>query len=111
MSFRAALLAARRRACLRDCVCWVLLASTVTACTGSSGRAGVDSASALPAAPLGGGMGVGAGAAPKVSPAKPAQPKVIVCVWDGLRPDSISAEVTPNLARLRDREGVNFSDH
>ena len=36
---------------------------------------------------------------------------MIVCVWDGLRPDSISAQVTPNLARLRDQEGVNFSDH
>jgi arylsulfatase A-like enzyme len=36
---------------------------------------------------------------------------VIVCVWDGLRPDSISEPVTPHLARLRDHEGVNFSDH
>ena len=36
---------------------------------------------------------------------------MIVCVWDGLRPDSISEQVTPHLARLRDREGVNFSDH
>lgn len=36
---------------------------------------------------------------------------MIVCVWDGLRPDSISQQVTPNLARLRDHEGVNFSDH
>jgi len=42
---------------------------------------------------------------------KPAKPRVIVCVWDGLRPDSISEQVTPNLARLRDRQGVNFSDH
>jgi len=38
-------------------------------------------------------------------------PKVIVFVWDGLRPDSVNADVTPNLAKLRDREGVNFSDH
>ena len=42
---------------------------------------------------------------------KPAKPRVIVCVWDGLRPDSISEHVTPNLARLRDRQGVNFNDH
>jgi len=34
-----------------------------------------------------------------------------VCVWDGLRPDSISPAVTPNLARIRDQLGVNFSDH
>ncbi len=46
------------------------------------------------------------------SAAAPAhEPKVIVFVWDGLRPDSVSVEVTPNLARLRDREGVNFNDH
>ena len=32
-------------------------------------------------------------------------------VWDGLRPDSISVQDTPNLARLRDRDGVNFSEH
>ena len=36
---------------------------------------------------------------------------MIVCVWDGLRPDSISEQVTPNLARLRDQQGVNFTDH
>lgn len=49
-------------------------------------------------------------ALPEAKP-KPAKPKVIICVWDGLRPDSISEQVTPNLARLRDRDGVNFSDH
>jgi len=45
--------------------------------------------------------------------AKPAtkRPRVIVFVWDGLRPDSVTPETTPNLARLRDSEGVNFSDH
>ncbi len=36
---------------------------------------------------------------------------MIICVWDGLRPDSINQQVTPNLARLRDQEGVNFTDH
>jgi arylsulfatase A-like enzyme len=41
----------------------------------------------------------------------PAKPRVIICVWDGLRPDSISAQVTPNLAKLRDGEGTNFTDH
>src|SRR6478735_6259235 len=39
------------------------------------------------------------------------KPKVIVCVWDGLRPDSITEQATPNLARLRDHDSVNFTDH
>jgi predicted AlkP superfamily pyrophosphatase or phosphodiesterase len=46
-------------------------------------------------------------AAQDVHPAK----KVIIFVWDGLRPDSVTPEVTPNLARLREQSGVNFSDH
>jgi predicted AlkP superfamily pyrophosphatase or phosphodiesterase len=49
-------------------------------------------------------------AAPKAAP-KPPTPRVIVFVWDGLRPDSIDEQVTPNLARLRDREGTNFTAH
>jgi arylsulfatase A-like enzyme len=36
--------------------------------------------------------------------------RVIVMVWDGLRPTSVNERDTPNLARLR-REGVDFSDH
>ncbi len=44
------------------------------------------------------------------APAKARRPKVIVFVWDGLRPDSVTAETTPNLARMRDQEGVNFTD-
>jgi arylsulfatase A-like enzyme len=35
---------------------------------------------------------------------------VIVFVWDGLRPDSVSVDATPNLAALRDSNGVNFTD-
>jgi predicted AlkP superfamily pyrophosphatase or phosphodiesterase len=31
-------------------------------------------------------------------------------VWDGLRPDAITPELTPRLARLRDRDGVDFRD-
>src|SRR5450432_3666707 len=42
---------------------------------------------------------------------KATKPKVIVFVWDGLRPDSITQQNTPNLARLRDQDGVNFSNH
>ena len=43
--------------------------------------------------------------------ARARKPKIIVFVWDGLRPDSVSAQNTPHLAALRDREGVNFQDH
>ncbi|MET0790808.1 MAG: alkaline phosphatase family protein [Polyangiaceae bacterium] len=53
-------------------------------------------------------------AMPSAMPAAPAAARrahVIVFVWDGLRPDSVSESITPNLARLRDREGVNFSNH
>lgn len=35
---------------------------------------------------------------------------VLLIVWDGLRPDVINEEDTPNLAGLRAR-GVNFTDH
>ena len=38
------------------------------------------------------------------------RPKVIIMVWDGLRPDSITQEDTPNLFALR-RAGVNFVDN
>ncbi len=36
--------------------------------------------------------------------------RVIVFVWDGLRPDAITRADTPNLYALRE-EGVDFSDH
>ena len=36
--------------------------------------------------------------------------RVVLVVWDGLRPDSISDEVTPTLAKLA-REGVFFARH
>ena len=32
-------------------------------------------------------------------------------VWDGLRPDSVDPQVTPNLARIRDQLGTNFRNH
>ncbi len=49
---------------------------------------------------------------PAPTPAPPAiQPvRTIVMVWDGLRPDSVSASVTPNLYALR-QSGVNFTDN
>jgi len=37
--------------------------------------------------------------------------RVIVFVWDGLRPDSVTVQNTPNLAKLRDQQGVNFTDN
>jgi arylsulfatase A-like enzyme len=43
-------------------------------------------------------------------PPPPGSTRVIIFVWDGLRPDSVSAEDTPNLIRLRD-EGVVFEAH
>src|SRR6478736_4012143 len=73
------------------------------ACAGGGGEAASPVAAKAPAPTL-------AAAVPAAKPKAP-KPKVIVCVWDGLRPDSISDLVTPNLARLRDHEGVNFSDH
>jgi arylsulfatase A-like enzyme len=48
-------------------------------------------------------------AAPSCAPGTPKH-RVIVMVWDGLRPTSVNERDTPNLARLR-REGVEFSDH
>lgn len=36
--------------------------------------------------------------------------RVVVVVWDGMRPDFISAETTPNLSRLA-AEGVTFAHH
>jgi arylsulfatase A-like enzyme len=36
---------------------------------------------------------------------------VIIMVWDGLRPDSVDPAVTPMLAELRDRKGVDFQNH
>lgn len=46
--------------------------------------------------------------APRHAP--PARHRVIVFVWDGLRPDSISAEDTPHLAALAQR-GTVFTDN
>src|SRR5271154_1329575 len=39
----------------------------------------------------------------------PEETRVILFVWDGLRPDSVNADDTPNLVRLRD-VGVLFDD-
>ena len=36
--------------------------------------------------------------------------RTIIMVWDGLRPDSVSADVTPRLSALR-QSGTNFSDN
>ncbi|HTU63731.1 MAG TPA: alkaline phosphatase family protein, partial [Polyangiales bacterium] len=49
--------------------------------------------------------------AARTEPAPATHPRVIVMVWDGLRPDSITKEVTPRLAQLRDQLGVDFREH
>ena len=51
-------------------------------------------------------------AAPIEPPAVPPPPdrSVLLLVWDGLRPDAVTAADTPNLARLRDG-GVDFTDN
>ena len=50
--------------------------------------------------------------APSPTASKPAtnERRVVLVVWDGLRPDSISDETTPTLAKLA-REGVFFARH
>ena len=49
-------------------------------------------------------------ASPVTSPAAnaPKTERVVIVVWDGLRPDSVTDEATPTLARLA-REGVTFT--
>jgi arylsulfatase A-like enzyme len=57
-------------------------------------------------------VGLGCGSKPKGAegtPPGPAQTRVIIFVWDGLRPDSVTSDDTPNLVRLAD-EGVLFDD-
>jgi arylsulfatase A-like enzyme len=44
------------------------------------------------------------------SAARQGDAHVLLIVWDGLRPDMINADDTPNLANLRAR-GVDFQDH
>jgi arylsulfatase A-like enzyme len=44
------------------------------------------------------------------SPQKAQANKVVMFVWDGLRPDAITAADTPHLHRLK-KEGVEFADH
>ena len=40
----------------------------------------------------------------------PDERKIIIFVWDGLRPDSVTAKDTPNLYAMREA-GVNFTDN
>jgi len=50
--------------------------------------------------------------APQATAATPdTKRRVIMFVWDGLRPDSVDPAVTPQLARLRDQRGANFRNH
>lgn len=66
----------------------------------------------LPPFLLASGLVFGCSSTPRTwegSPPGPDQTRVIVFIWDGLRPDSVNADDTPNLVRLRD-EGVAFDD-
>ena len=56
-----------------------------------------------------GGCAAGSGKTPGAS-AGAAPTRTIIMVWDGLRPDSVTAADTPNLHALREA-GVNFSDN
>src|SRR5687768_3340098 len=44
------------------------------------------------------------------APATSSQNRVILFIWDGLRPDSVTAENTPNLHQLM-KSGVQFLDN
>jgi arylsulfatase A-like enzyme len=77
---------------------------------GGAGTAAGGSAGAIVGGGGAGGGFAGAGGHAGAGGAAAAS-KVIIFVWDGLRPDSVSAQTTPNLARMRDQQGVNFTDN
>ena len=81
---------------------WALALLSLTAC---ASPAAPPAAATAPAPPPS-----AASSAPSAPPVA-RRPKVIVFVWDGLRPDSVSPQTTPHLARLRDHDGVNFGNH
>jgi arylsulfatase A-like enzyme len=96
-------------AAARHSLVWLVLWGCATAaCTGTQAHTGSESAS--PARSVAGPSAATSSSTRAALPKRP-KAKVIVCVWDGLRPDSITSGVTPNLARLRDQEGANFTDH
>lgn len=80
--------------------------------TGGTGGGGVTTAAGTGGGGgMGGGGGAGGGTAcAEPQPGKAAGKRLIIFVWDGLRPDAITAEDTPNLHKLRE-EGTNFSDN
>ena len=45
-----------------------------------------------------------------IAPTPSKAERVVIVVWDGLRPDSVTDEATPTLAKLA-REGVTFTRH
>ncbi|MCU1283064.1 MAG: hypothetical protein JWM53_6610, partial [bacterium] len=61
-------------------------------------------------ADLAGGDDLSTTPAPDLATAPAASKKVIVFVWDGLRPDSVAMADTPNLYAMQ-QAGVNFSDN
>ena len=90
--------------------------SRLAPAVGLLGQAALFAASCLPAtACRGTPRAVGGPNGPiPIAPSTPAPPapskRVILFVWDGLRPDSITEEDTPRLSALA-REGALFPDH
>ncbi len=70
-----------------------------------------DPATTLATVEQGSAHAVLAHGAPKNAKHHHADKKVILFVWDGLRPDSVDRHNTPNLAKMRDVLGVNFTDN
>ena len=56
------------------------------------------------------GCGGGSATVPLSVSSAPTPTRTIIMVWDGLRPDSVTATDTPNLYALR-QTGANFSDN
>jgi len=78
---------------------------------GCQREAGPSAAAPLPASPSPIAQLPSASSASTVAEGKaPPSKRVIVFVWDGLRPDSVTEQDTPRLAELA-RNGVNFPDH
>src|SRR5258708_25076308 len=75
---------------------------------GGEREGGRSAAAPAPASPMA--QSASAPDASTVAAGKTPSKRVIVFVWDGLRPDSITEQDTPRLAELA-RAGANFPDH
>jgi arylsulfatase A-like enzyme len=84
----------------------VLLVTLATAAIGAGCSTSSSNSNSSPDAGASSAPDAGTSPAPEAL----APTRTIIMVWDGLRPDSVSATVTPNLFALR-QAGVNFSDN